>query len=229
MLTGPVAALRLPRYYEGSDSCARHPGAQVSPLVSFILPDVPPPTTRVVRKSLWPPDQRLRCVSGFAIPLQARHHSPPNRVRHPADRQFASGCSPPRFAAAQLPSASGFWLSPARTFTLLNKRLHGRTAERAPSARSELCDGPRNQANPGKSVRRHRPPCRCDAACPDTPLPRASLLRSAQSSDCEPKPGQPFLPSAADWPAGVAPAGRSARIPRSPARPATARSRRSPG
>ena len=41
--------------------------------------------------------------------------------------------------------------------------------------------------------------------------------------------GQPLFPFAADWPAGLAAAGRCARIPRSPARPATARSRRSPG
>ena len=32
--------------------------------------------------------------------------APPNRVRHPTDRHFASGCSPPRLAATQLPSAS---------------------------------------------------------------------------------------------------------------------------
>jgi len=33
---------------------------------------------------------------------------PPNRVRSPTDRQFASGCSPPCFAATQLPSATEF-------------------------------------------------------------------------------------------------------------------------
>ena len=39
---------------------------------------------------------------------QARRSSPPNRVRYPTDRQFASGCSPPRLAAPQLPSATEF-------------------------------------------------------------------------------------------------------------------------
>ena len=56
-----------------------------------------------------------------------RRHSPPNRVRHPADCQFASGCSPPRFAATQFPSAMGLWLTPARTSTMPITRLHGRT------------------------------------------------------------------------------------------------------
>ena len=44
-----------------------------------------------------------------------------------ADCQFASGGTPPRFAATQLPSASGSWLAPARTYTVLVARFHGRT------------------------------------------------------------------------------------------------------
>jgi len=36
----------------------------------------------------------------------ARRRIPPNRVRHPAGHPFASGCSPPRLTATQLPSAS---------------------------------------------------------------------------------------------------------------------------
>ena len=36
---------------------------------------------------------------------QARRNTQPNQVRSPADRPFASGCSPPRLAATQLPSA----------------------------------------------------------------------------------------------------------------------------
>src|SRR5207249_11982236 len=55
---------------------------------------------------------------------------PPNRVRLPTDRQFALGCSPPCFAATQLPSATELWLSPAWTFTMLLWRLHGRTHSR---------------------------------------------------------------------------------------------------
>ena len=45
-------------------------------------------------------------VLGFAIKTQARHGNRPNRVRQPTDRTFASGCSPPRLAATQLPSAT---------------------------------------------------------------------------------------------------------------------------
>jgi NitT/TauT family transport system substrate-binding protein len=58
---------------------------------------------------------------------QARRSSPPNRVRHPTDQQFASGCSPPRLAATQLPSATELWPTPTRTFTVLMWRPHGRT------------------------------------------------------------------------------------------------------
>ena len=58
---------------------------------------------------------------------QARRYIPPNQVRYPADRQFASSCSPPRLATTQLLSASGSWLAPARTSTVLCVRLHGRT------------------------------------------------------------------------------------------------------
>ena len=39
-------------------------------------------------------------VSDFAMYEQARRSAPPNRVRHPTDRQFTSGCSPPRLATA---------------------------------------------------------------------------------------------------------------------------------
>src|SRR5258705_13335719 len=55
-----------------------------------------------------PPRQRVQRVSDFAMNEQARRSSPPNRVRHPTDRQFTSGCSPPRLATTQLPSASEF-------------------------------------------------------------------------------------------------------------------------
>src|SRR5262249_4492901 len=43
---------------------------------------------------------------GFAFGVQARHGPRPNRVRSPTDQPFASGCSPPRLAATQLPSAT---------------------------------------------------------------------------------------------------------------------------
>ena len=115
-------------------AAARHLGPQLSPLISRTLPDVAPPTTWVARMSFYPPKQRMRCVSGFAFSQPARRHSLPNRVRFTAHRQFASGCSPPRFAATQLPSTTGPWLTPTWTLTMLCTRLHGRTRSDAPVA-----------------------------------------------------------------------------------------------
>jgi hypothetical protein len=37
---------------------------------------------------------------------EARRTTRPNRVRYPTDCMFASGCSPPRLTATQLPSAT---------------------------------------------------------------------------------------------------------------------------
>src|SRR5262245_12309883 len=55
---------------------------------------------------------------------------PPNRVRSPTDRHFASSCSPRRFGPTQLPLATELWHTPARTFTVLMWRPHGRTQSR---------------------------------------------------------------------------------------------------
>src|SRR6266498_4548345 len=55
---------------------------------------------------------------------------PPNRVRSPTDRQFASGCSPRRFEPTQLPLATELWHTPTRTFTVQMWRPHGRTHPR---------------------------------------------------------------------------------------------------
>ena len=117
-------------------AAARHLGPQLSPLISRTLPSVAPPTTWVARMSFYPPKQRMRCVSGFAFSQPARRHTLPNRVRFTAHRQFASGCSPPRFAATQLPSTTGPWLTPTWTLTMLCTRLHGRTRSDALVAKS---------------------------------------------------------------------------------------------
>jgi len=106
---------------------ARHLGLQVSPLISRHLPNVAPPTTLCTPVSLYTPFQRTGRVSDFAMNEQARRVTPPNRVRHPAHRQFASSCSPPRLAATQLLSATGPWLTLTQTFTVQMSRLHGRT------------------------------------------------------------------------------------------------------
>ena len=51
-------------------------------------------------------DRPVLAVPGFALNEQARHCTPPNRVRVPTGCRFASGCSPPRLAATQLPPAT---------------------------------------------------------------------------------------------------------------------------
>src|SRR6266568_6604779 len=66
-------------------------------------------------------------IPGFAVIQQARHGVTPKRVRPPADWQFASGCSPPRLTATQLPSASKPRHTSTGTRTLLTRRPHGRT------------------------------------------------------------------------------------------------------
>jgi len=44
--------------------------------------------------------------SGFTMYEEARRTTRPNRVRYPTDCMFASGCSPPRLTATQLPLAT---------------------------------------------------------------------------------------------------------------------------
>src|SRR5436190_1380198 len=114
------------RYYGDSDSCSAHlrrrsPHLSRHIFLSFRLQPRGLPGHRL------PPRQRDQRFSDFAMYEQARRSSPPNRVRYPTDQQFALGCSPPRLAATQLPSATELWLSPAWTFTMLLWRLHGRT------------------------------------------------------------------------------------------------------
>ena len=114
------------RYHEGSDFCTAHRPCRSPRLLrhTFLSFRLQP---RGLPEHRLPPRQRVQRVSDFALNEQARRSSPPNRVRSPTDQQFASGCSPPRLAATQLPSATELWLSPTRTCTVLLWRLHGRT------------------------------------------------------------------------------------------------------
>ena len=93
------------RYHEGSDCCTAHlrrssPRLLRHTFLSFRLQPRELPDHRL------PPRQRDPRVSDFALVSQARRSSPPNRVRFTTDQLFASGCSPPRLTATQLPSAS---------------------------------------------------------------------------------------------------------------------------
>jgi len=64
----------------------------------------------------------------FTLNPQARRGARPNRVRHPTDYMFASGCSPPRLATTQLPSATGSGHLPREDFHLSDRacsQAHG--------------------------------------------------------------------------------------------------------
>jgi len=119
------------RYYWDSDSCQRSPRRQVSPLATCHLSIVPSSTTWYAAPSLYPPRQRAALIQGFATLVQARRHTPPKQVRHPTDRQFASGYSPPRLTTTQLPSATELWPTPTGTCTLQVARPRGRTLNRS--------------------------------------------------------------------------------------------------
>src|ERR1035438_4170337 len=77
------------------------------------------------------PLKRVKSIPGFAALVQAHRNTPPKQVRHPTDRQFASGYSPPRLATTQLPSATELWPTPTGTYTLQIARFHGRTVDRS--------------------------------------------------------------------------------------------------
>src|SRR4029453_13816113 len=72
----------------------------------------------IPRPSLLPPPQRDPCVSDFATSSKALRDIPPNRVRPPTDRGFASGCSPPHLAVTQGLSATEGWHTLTRTCTV---------------------------------------------------------------------------------------------------------------
>jgi hypothetical protein len=98
------------QYYGGSDSCPHRPKPAGLSAYSA-LPSAHPAPNHVMRPerrfdSHISASGRTSNGPGFAINEQARRRTPPKRVRYPAGCAFASGCSPPRLAATQLPSAS---------------------------------------------------------------------------------------------------------------------------
>ena len=96
------------RYHEGSDSCTAHPPCRSPRLLrhtflSFHLQPRGLPGHRFSHHASVTSDFRASLMES-----QAHRSFPPNRVRYPTDRQFASGCLPPRLTATQLPSATEF-------------------------------------------------------------------------------------------------------------------------
>ena len=96
------------RYYQGSDSSTSHQ-RQRSPCFSRLTFLMFHPQPR------YAPDPRfIHHRNGISVFQTSPRMSklvadmPPNRVHYPTDHHFASGCSPPRLMATQLPSAT--WL-----------------------------------------------------------------------------------------------------------------------
>ena len=93
------------RYYQGSDSSTSH-RRQRSPCLSRLTFLMFLPQPRHV------PDPRFIHHRNGISEFQTSPYAgklvagmPPNRVRFPTDHLCASGCSPPRLMATQLPSA----------------------------------------------------------------------------------------------------------------------------
>jgi hypothetical protein len=89
----------MQRYYGDSDSCTAHRSPHLSrhTFLSFRFQPRELPGHRL------PPRQRNQRVSDFAMHEKARRNSPPNRVRHPTNQQFALGCSPPALQRRSYP------------------------------------------------------------------------------------------------------------------------------
>jgi hypothetical protein len=119
-------ACAVHRYHEGSDSRQAFTSPAGSPLLllrSFLAFHPQPQGGRDHRFDRH--RQRDHLIPGFTMNEEARRTAPPKRVRFTTDRKFASGCFPPRLAATQLPSATGLWLTPTRTFTVLLRAIEG--------------------------------------------------------------------------------------------------------
>ena len=109
-LTPVQAALRTPIRGNEHRPCPE----QVS-LVHIARPSMHSVTKHLAHPAIafTLPDQRDRLPGihpglDFALNPQARRYARPNRVRHnPTDCMFASGCSPPRLTATQLPLTTG--------------------------------------------------------------------------------------------------------------------------
>jgi hypothetical protein len=130
----PFAPLALPRFLATMDALTparlalRHTSHEHQPCSGQVsLLHTARPSMHSVTKHLTRPAIALCCspsVTGFpftalmgspwrlsgldfALNPQARRYVRPNRVRHPTDCMFTSGCSPPRLATTQLPLITG--------------------------------------------------------------------------------------------------------------------------
>ena len=120
-LSSPFESTTPLRYYQGSDSSTSHQ-RQRSPWFSRLTFLMFRPQPR------YAPDPRFihhrNGISEFQTSPRMSKLVANIRVRSPTDHQFASGCSPPRLMATQLPSTTWLWFTMARTFTVLNSQAH---------------------------------------------------------------------------------------------------------
>ncbi len=112
--SGQVSLVHMAR--TSLHSVTNHPAY---PVIASLLPSqrdrLPEPGLRPASSmpcrglaNLWQTSCFRPCSGlGFTFNEQARRIAGPNRVRFTTDCKFASGCSPPRLAATQLPSAIG--------------------------------------------------------------------------------------------------------------------------
>jgi len=113
------------RYYAGSDSCPA--SLHRAGLLAYLAHT----SQRSTSNHKHGPNIVSCAYPTCLVRFRLRHllaGSPPC----PADRQFASDCSPPRFATTQLSSATGPWHTLTWTFTMLCVRLHERTRSKMP-------------------------------------------------------------------------------------------------
>ena len=139
----PVLSRLTPlRYYGGSDSWAAHTHRSGISAYSALsskhptLSHVTGPRSRF-ESHLSASGQTIHRPE-FAIQSQAPRTVPPKQVRHPAGCFFTSGCSPPRIAATQLPSATYDVTSHGTDSHCAGKASSRTHDRRAPRARSIL-------------------------------------------------------------------------------------------
>jgi hypothetical protein len=111
-------------------SVTNHP---THPAIAYLLPSqrdrLPEPGLQPASSlpcrglaNLWQTSCFCPCPGlGFTFNEQARRHVRPKRVRFTTDCKFASGCSPPRLTATQLPSAIGSGHLPREDLHLSNR------------------------------------------------------------------------------------------------------------
>jgi len=131
-------------------SVTNHP---TRPIIAFLLPTqrdrLPEPGLRLANPmpcrglaNLWQTSCSRPCPGlDFTTHEEARRSVRPKRVRFTTDCKFASGCSPPRLTATQLPSAIGSGHLPKEDLHLSDRACsQAHSFRRKPVSRPFLLD-----------------------------------------------------------------------------------------